>query len=948
MRPSLVIGLALLLSGCGVERGVTTFNASPDANINSHGDGDAVLEGIPVQLRGSLSDPDDANADLIGIWYQDGIQVCAGNASEDGTSLCELTFAMGGGQVVLEAHDPGSAVGSDTVSLDVQPPNTPNTPPSCSIDSPSSGTTVVPGEAVLFEGSASDAEVPSDRLFAEWSSDVDGALGSGNPTTAGSVLFSASALSAGPHIITLTVTDDAEAACTDAIILTVEAGNWPPTIAGASLTPVDPMTGQTLTCTPGATNDADGDPVSLTYGWTVNSVPVAVTSSVLSAGSRDDIISCHVTPNDGTIDGATATSADVTVQNTPPQFSLVTLSPSAVDGDTPVTALPSGWFDADGDAEDYVYDWTVNAAPAGTGTATLAASAYAPTDVVEVTVTSDDGIEFGAVLTASLVVGAAANSPPSITGALITPNPAYETSTMGCSSVGWFDADGDLDQSTISWFVNSGPVGSGASLSSGFTVGDTVACRVTPYDGTDTGPPMWASVIISPPPNSIPSIASVEIIPDPADDLDTLTCTWAGWTDIDGDLDQSTVEWFVNTASAGTGTTLSSGFAAGDTVECTVTPYDGIDTGTPMSDDIVIDSGGLVGADCMFPAEYTRIVHGEGNIDFRRVEFAPDGSYALILSAYSSDLYVYDPVAETLSLEASGGAEYWQTMAFHPSGYALIGGNDGGGTGAAPVLYKYDTINGMVPVIDITGVGADKLINVSSIEDIALRPGTEEFALLTDNNATWPTQNSFLHRFEPNWSTGVHTWNYEGGVSTSQGAASIDWGTNFGEQVILGNSFFTEQLYWAPTLGTPNLVDLSPSVGNLSKTVFNPADRSVAWIHNSSSNKIYVWNGAHQEDWNWDLGNWAGLNDFATTADGHWRIFVGRNGTIRLSDSDWYPIDMTKVYDNFVPGWGGSPYFGGSSDYLMGVAWQPGTCGGLIVGDATSSMGMVIKFEMPN
>ena len=90
------------------------------------------------------------------------------------------------------------------------------------------------------------------------------------------------------------------------------------------------------------------------------------------------------------------------------------------------------------------------------------------------------------------------------------------------------------------------------------------------------------------PGNSPPSIASVDITPDPATVADTLTCTVSGFEDADDDADESTYEWTVNGTVAGDNEQLSDAFVAGDEVTCTVTPSDGTDEGEPVSDTITI------------------------------------------------------------------------------------------------------------------------------------------------------------------------------------------------------------------------------------------------------------------------------------------------------------------------------------------------------------------------
>ncbi len=97
--------------------------------------------------------------------------------------------------------------------------------------------------------------------------------------------------------------------------------------------------------------------------------------------------------------------------------------------------------------------------------------------------------------------------------------------------------------------------------------------------------------------NTAPALSSVTISPDPALVSDTLTCSWFGYTDADGDPDQSTLEWGIAGSVVGTSSTLSGVFIGGDTVTCTVTPADGTDTGTAVSASLTISNTAPVLAD---------------------------------------------------------------------------------------------------------------------------------------------------------------------------------------------------------------------------------------------------------------------------------------------------------------------------------------------------------------
>lgn len=94
-------------------------------------------------------------------------------------------------------------------------PTEPNQPPDVTIDAPSPGASFEEGEAVTFEGSATDPEDGSLTGGAlVWSSDVDGQLGTGTSVTV-------SSLATGDHAVTLEATDSDGATASDQISVAV-------------------------------------------------------------------------------------------------------------------------------------------------------------------------------------------------------------------------------------------------------------------------------------------------------------------------------------------------------------------------------------------------------------------------------------------------------------------------------------------------------------------------------------------------------------------------------------------------------------------------------------------------------------------------------------------------------------------------------------------------------
>src|ERR671934_1892508 len=180
-------------------------------------------------------------------------------------------------------------------------------------------------------------------------------------------------------------------------------------------------------------HDDDGDTVALSYQWqrstdngaTWNDIAGETGSTLNLAlagnGNKGDKIRVKVTPNDGTVDGATVTSAAVTIVNSAPT-ATVALSDSSPKTNDTLTATATR-ADADNDAVSLTYVWKVN----GTTKQTTITTALTDTfnlatggngdkgDTVTVEVTPYDGSTNGAKASASAVV---ANSAPTATVSL--------------------------------------------------------------------------------------------------------------------------------------------------------------------------------------------------------------------------------------------------------------------------------------------------------------------------------------------------------------------------------------------------------------------------------------------------------------------------------------------------------------------------------------------------
>ena len=180
--------------------------------------------------------------------------------------------------------------------------------------------------------------------------------------------------------------------------------------AGVTLNAAAPKTNDVLTATATKT-DADGDLVTLTYVWKVNGSVKKTTAasagltdtfdlSIAGNGDKGDTITVEVTPNDGSVDGATAT-ASATIVNSPPTIGSgpgATPNPAGVA--QPVSFSITG-ADADGDM--IAYTW--NFGDGSTATGASISHAFMTASVFNVTVAVDDGHGGATQASVSVAIG---------------------------------------------------------------------------------------------------------------------------------------------------------------------------------------------------------------------------------------------------------------------------------------------------------------------------------------------------------------------------------------------------------------------------------------------------------------------------------------------------------------------------------------------------------------
>jgi len=183
-------------------------NYPPSVAIAEPIGGSTFDSGESILFSGSASDPEDGDLTYSIAWTSD----LDGSIGAGGTFSTSLSD--GAHTITAEATDSLGSVGSASVTITV---GAPNSAPTVTIESPLGGSTFSSGASISFDGSAQDLEDGVLTSSLAWTSDLDGAIGTGGS-------FSA-VLTDGTHTITAEVTDSGGVTSTDSvgIIVTTES-----------------------------------------------------------------------------------------------------------------------------------------------------------------------------------------------------------------------------------------------------------------------------------------------------------------------------------------------------------------------------------------------------------------------------------------------------------------------------------------------------------------------------------------------------------------------------------------------------------------------------------------------------------------------------------------------------------------------------------------------------
>lgn len=462
--------------------------------------------------------------------------------------------------------------------------------------------------------------------------------------------------------------------------------NQPPVASNLQINPPSPKKGDSLTASY-TYYDADGDPESTSeIRWYKDTVLQSAYNDMKTvpgtATVRGQTWYFTVRPYDGKDFGDLKTSASVTVLNTPPAASGLTITPSS-----PKTMddLVAGYayYDADGDLESgNEIRWYKNGLlqSAYNDLKTVPASATVKGEVWYFTLKPKDGAEFGTLRTSSSVT--IQNTPPAASNLAITPSFPLPTDNL-VGSYDYYDADGDGQAgSQIRWYKN-------AVLQSAYndlltvpysttSPGQQWYFTVTPKDGTDSGTMQTSpTVTIQSGPNTPPVASNLAMTPSSPKTTDNLVGSYT-YYDADGNPESgSEIRWYKNGALQSAYNDLltvpSSGTSAGESWYFTVRPKDGKDFGvlqTSPSVTILVHVNDVAIMD-IIPS---KVYMYQGHSESFRILVQNKG---MMTEIFNVTLRVNNTIINTQTVTLTGGDSTnitisWDTTGFNYGNYTVV------------------------------------------------------------------------------------------------------------------------------------------------------------------------------------------------------------------------------------------------------------------------------------
>ncbi len=187
-----------------------TINAAPAINITAPTNGSTFTGGTAVTFSGAANDLEDGDLSAGLVWTSDLDGVIGA-----GASFTTAALSAGTHTITAAAADSNGLSGQAVVTVTISAAPS-NTAPTLTITSPANGNSFEAGTAVTFSGAANDLEDGDLSASISWTSDQNGALGTG-------ASLSIATLSVGTHTITASVTDSGGLTTTATVTVTITA-----------------------------------------------------------------------------------------------------------------------------------------------------------------------------------------------------------------------------------------------------------------------------------------------------------------------------------------------------------------------------------------------------------------------------------------------------------------------------------------------------------------------------------------------------------------------------------------------------------------------------------------------------------------------------------------------------------------------------------------------------
>jgi alpha-tubulin suppressor-like RCC1 family protein len=551
-------------------------NSNPTCEIVAPDSGFAVPVGDLISFEGNATDEDINNNQLTVDWTSDKIEGSLGSSTPNTNG--EFTFSYS--DLTVDTHsitmtvtDEKGASCSDYVIVTI------GTPPSVTIDSPTSGT-YNEGETITFSATVSDNEDQSNEISLEWTTSDGTVLNSQSATSDGTIEFVLNDMTYGQQVVTLTGTDTDGLTASDLVSFTINAL---PTQPSLTVLPENPKTGDDITATATGSTDADGGNVTYTYEWVYGSTTVNGSTLSSSETAKGQEWTVTVTPNDGTADGPSV-SQTVIIGNTAPTDLVVAITPnSSVYNDSELTCSATANDVDASDTLEYSYEWSTGE----TTDAITLDNSLNPTDEVTCIATATDGTDSISDSTSVTLE----NREPVLSNLVIEADEGLWNGTTLTCSADVSDADGETLEIAYSWTLADGTTtveGSELTLEN-VSDGDVFTCTASIEDGYQGIDTLSDSVTTT---NTLPVVDTISVTPDSVNVGEhTFTCE-VETSDADGDDVEVTYEWTINgTPQQEEDTNMFSGsFTLGMVIACNATPNDGKEDGNVVSDDVTIEN----------------------------------------------------------------------------------------------------------------------------------------------------------------------------------------------------------------------------------------------------------------------------------------------------------------------------------------------------------------------